>query len=201
MKKLLLLFLLLFTLSACGPSGPYVFKNTSFNYSIFSEFDLVIQKLPESIHVISILLDDEEVDLSNIIHDKSGLKLKSSYIKSLPVGDYLFTITTAEGNFSLELKIIDTNRPYMISKSSVESDFLSNQIFIFELFGGRIKSVSGYDITSSDYTIRGNELTIKKGFIRNAFDSNESLESLVLGYTLEVDTHIVIGYIFITQKS
>jgi hypothetical protein len=160
----------------------------------------LIEKLPTTIVVISVIKDEEEIDLSNLIHDRTGLKLKSSYMQTLELGDHSFLITTDQGEFTLNLKIIDTTRPYMISKSTVASDFLSNQIFIFELFGGEIKSVSGHEITSTDYTIRGNELTIKKGFIRAAFESNESMETLVLGYTLQVESHTVIGYIFITKK-
>jgi hypothetical protein len=150
--------------------------------------------------VTSLKVNNVDLDLSNVIHDKNGLKLKSSYIKSLSVGEYLYNVITAQGSFVLNLNVIDTSRPYMISKSTIESDFTSNHTFTFELFGGEIKSVSGNNIKTSDYSISGNQLTIKKGFIENAYSNNESMESLILGYTLEVGTHTVIGYIFISKK-
>ncbi|PKK98980.1 MAG: hypothetical protein CVV57_04010 [Tenericutes bacterium HGW-Tenericutes-2] len=200
MRKLLIISILLLTLSACKTTEPFVFSDAYFNYSIHSDFDLVIQDLPESIEVTSLKVNNVDLDLSNVIHDKNGLKLKSSYIKSLSVGEYLYNVITAQGSFVLNLNVIDTSRPYMISKSTIESDFTSNHTFTFELFGGEIKSVSGNNIKTSDYSISGNQLTIKKGFIENAYSNNESMESLILGYTLEVGTHTVIGYIFISKK-
>ena len=196
-----MILMLILTLSACKPSEPFVMTDISLNYSIHSDFDLVIQKLPESIEVTSIILNDIELNSTQFVHDSAGLKLKSSYIKTLSIGEYEFTISTDQGDFTLDLNVIETTRPYMISKSTVETDFSSNLTFTFELFGGNIKSLSGNSIKSSDYSISGNQLTIKKAFVEESFNATESIETLVLAYSLEVGTHTVIGYIFITATS
>ena len=190
--------MLIITLTACKTSEPFVMTDISLNYSIHSEFDLIIQQLPKSITVNSITINNVEIDSTTFVHDNTGLKLKSSYIKSLSVGEHEFTVNTEQGNFTVDLNVIETTRPYMISKSTIETDFSSNLIFTFELFGGSIKSISGNSIKTSDYSIYGNQLTIKKEFIERSFNANESLETLVLSYSLEVGTHTVIGYIFIT---
>lgn len=150
--------------------------------------------------VQQLLLNDQSIDLSHLEHDSSGLKVKSTYLKNLSLGDYTFTIITSDGSFVLNLTIINTLRPYMVSKSSVTSDLSSSHTFLFELFGGKIASLSGHGINASNYRISGNLLTINHSFIKDTFNNNVTLETMVLAYALEVGTHTVIGNIFITKS-
>ena len=201
-KKLLTLLLLVFHVSACmnqETETPHTFENISYNYSIHSEFDLLIQSLPQRYDVQEFMLNDNPIDLSNLNHDNSGLKVKSGYLKSLSLGDYVFNIITNDGSFIFNLTIINTQRPYMVSKSSVTTDLSSNHTFLFELFGGNISSVSGHNINSNNYTISNNVLTIRRTFIKSVFENDETLLTMVLAYSLDIEGHTVIGNIFISK--
>jgi hypothetical protein len=178
---------------------PHTFENISYNYSIHSEFDLLIQSLPQRYDVQEFMLNDNPIDLSNLNHDNSGLKVKSGYLKSLSLGDYVFNIITNDGSFIFNLTIINTQRPYMVSKSSVTTDLSSNHTFLFELFGGNISSVSGHNINSNNYTISNNVLTIRRTFIKSVFENDETLLTMVLAYSLDIEGHTVIGNIFISK--
>ncbi len=202
MKKLLIIFIIVLTLAACKkPEIDFEPTDQTFVYSIQSSFDLKIQDLPNDLSVTEVKRGQEMLTSAIFIHDKSELFLKSSYLKGLSLGEHVLSFETEKGIFSIRLNIIDTNRPYMISSSTVFTDFSKDVIVLFELFGGSIQSVSGNDITSSHYSIRNNQLTIKKGFIEQSFTQNPDRETLIIGYTLHVDSHVVIGYLFIKKAT
>lgn len=194
--KVILLFCLTLLLTACIDLD-VILVDTAFNYSIHSSFDLSIQDMPSKVKINSITVDNTSLDEVYYKHESGELKLMSSYLTTLSLGDHQITVDTSDGTFHVDLTIIDTSRPYMVTKSPVVTDFRQDITFVFELFDGNIKSISGHSIRPIDYSISGNQLIIRRSFTQKVFNDEDTLETLTLGYSLEVGTHTVLGYLYI----
>ncbi|MDO9629888.1 MAG: hypothetical protein Q7I99_08285 [Acholeplasmataceae bacterium] len=178
-----------------------ILSTTTKNYSKQSTFDLEVKSFDNNPDVLSVTnYVGEEVALSNLIVSNQKVSFKSSFLTPLLVGVHVFTIDTNYGSHEVKINITDTARPYMISGSEIFTNFMTNVTVTYELFGGVILSLSGNDITTSDYTITGNSLTINKDYIHNQFVIVPSRTTLILGYTLESGENVVIGYIFIKSN-
>ena len=200
--KLTIVVILLLLLFGCSVSNDtYVdLSDVSLNYSLQSDFDLIVQNLPTKIEVLSIGKEDIHINKSYYFHGSNQLKFLSSYLRTLTLGKHHFICETIRGSFEVEINIINTDRPYLITNSTHITDFRKDLEFSFELFGGSIESLSGHDISSTQYVIAGSRITISKSFIQQQFNDNPALETIVLGYTLRSGTNIVVGYIFISQQ-
>jgi len=200
MKKIVIILLVLLILGACKKTSiEYEPQDQAFVYSVLSTFDLKIQDLPNELKVTEVKKGSEMLTSAIFIHEGNQLFLKSSYLKGLSLGEHVLSFETDQGIFTITLTLVNTDRPYMISTSTVFTDFSSDLTFEFELFGGSIQSVSGNEIQSSHYRIKNQQLTIKSQFIEQSFNQDPSRETLIIGYTLQSGNNIVVGYLFIKK--
>ena len=174
-----------------------IISTIKFNYSIQSSFDLSVIHLDSLIYILEESAE-LELDLSKYQYAAPQmLSMNASFLNTLSVGKHTFKVVTYEGYFMVEMNIIDTIKPYIISSSEVNSDFSTDIIFLYELFEGSIKSVTGNDITADDYSIDGGVLTVDIDYVRNKFETEPERTTLILSYTLEQGENIVLGYLFI----
>jgi hypothetical protein len=179
----------------------YPFSDFAFIYSIRSIVDVPVGSVAEANEIAQVSLSGDPISTTAYTFENKLFTLKSAYLTTLPIGEQVFTVTTNIGSFDITINIFDTSTPYMMSKSEIFTDFSTDVTVIYDLFGGSISGLSGNNITASDYTITNNTVTISKTFIENAFTSEPTRETLVIGYTLESGNNVVIGYIFIKKST
>ena len=177
--------------------GAETLETTKYSYSINSLFDLDILESESFVYI-----EDSEAELSaeDFIFSAQAVTLKSSYLVTLTTGHHMFTILTLNGFHLVDLNILETDKPYLITSSEISTDFTIDLTFTFELFEGSFTGLSGNEVTVEDYTFEGNTLTIDKDYVAFMFNLDPERETLILGYTLEQGDNIVIGYLFITTN-
>jgi len=93
--------------------------------------------------------------------------------------------------------MIDTWNPYLTQVGSIHYEVGKDLILHFELFAGSIVSLSGNDITLSDYSIDGSRVIIDGNYIHQKFVSTPERTTLIIAYTLSFNSDTEIGYLFI----
>jgi hypothetical protein len=174
--------------------GAETLETINYSYSINSLFDLDILESGTFVYI-----EDSEAELSaaDYIFTAQRVTLKNTYLISLSTGNHLFTILTLDGFYIIDLNILDTDKPYLITDNQVFTDHSTDLTFTFELFGGEFTGLSGNEVTTEDYTLIDNVLMIDKDYVAFMFSLDPERETLILAYTLELEDNIVIGYLFI----
>jgi len=189
-------------------SDRYVFsihlelQNVRHNYSVQSTFDLIVYTFSEDVTITNIKFNNQIISSDHYIYTNRQLFFKSSYLSTLTPLLYVFEISLGnKGSFHLNLNVIDTNLPYIVSYNNVT--FEEGDITLqFELFGGNIQGLtSSFTITTEDYQIEDHMLTIKSAYISRYFEQFPSQDTLSLRYTLNHNDEYVIGYIFINRSN
>jgi len=175
-----------------------ILSSTTKNYSKQSSFDLEVKTFENNATILSVIdIMDQTVDLSNLNVSGQTVSLKSAYLKALPEGMNIFIVETNFGSHEIKINITNTSRPYMITGSEIHTNFANDVEVYYELFSGEVLSLSGNEITTSDYTITNNKVVIDKEYIKDQFDKVPNRTTLILGYTLQSGDNVVVGYIFI----
>lgn len=175
------------------------YQDVMLNYSIHRTTDLIIYDFDEPTYVVSLISRDISIDQEDYDLDDDMLYFKSSYLQSLPLGNYTFEIYVSKGKFNITINIIDTELPYITTHNTVTFDD-ADLTFMFELFGGSILNLSGNDISIADYTIIDEELVIKRAYIKQYFISNPEETTLSIKYNLQLGNSYVFGYLFIERE-
>lgn len=174
-------------------------QDVMLNYSIHRTTDLFIYDFDEPTYVVSLISRDISIDQEDYYLDDDMLYFKSSYLQSLPLGNYTYEIYVSKGKFDIMITIIDTELPYITTHNTVT--FNDNDLtFTFELFGGSILSLSGNNISIADYTIIDEELVIKRAYIKNYFISNPEETVLTITYNLQLGNSLLINDIIIRRE-
>ncbi|HAQ56339.1 MAG TPA: hypothetical protein DCR44_02890 [Acholeplasmatales bacterium] len=168
--------------------------NTSFNKN--APLDVVCDFTEETWTFEGILFDDVPLDEAFYSVTDNILTFLDDYLIELPYDDYEFLVLTSEGYVTLILDVVDDRQPFMISSNQVI--FTGSDIILtFEVYDGAIVSVSGNDITSADYLILGNTVTISAAYVVAKFNENPDRAVLILGYNVSANDYVSIGYVFI----
>ena len=181
-------------------------EDVKINYSIYSTFDLVVYEFSEDVIIERISRTTGDVSDQNYSYDSQKLSMKSPFLVLLTKGDHEFVVHVKDkGSFTLTITINDVGFPYMISHRN--RVFESQDIVVLfalyeeEFYDSEILSLTGNGITSSDYVINGNMLTIHASFIENYFQNNPDKTTLSLQYSLKHAIANVPGFIFIQRPS
>lgn len=159
---------------------------TSFTYD-FQNLELEILQLE----------GDLEITNEEYTYEEGVLSIPQSFFDNLAYGEYQILIYANIGLIHLNIQIVDTRKPYMVSSSQIYVSLGQSVNLEFVLYDGEIVSVSGNDITEDDYTIEGSTLIISGEYIQRIFTRDTERTVLILGYTLSANQHITIGYLFI----
>jgi len=174
--------------------GAETLETINYSYSTNSLFDLNVLKSESFFYIAD---SEEELSATDYIFTAQRVTLKNTYLVTLSTGHHLFTILTLDGFHIIDLNILDTDKPYLITNNQVFTDHSTDLTFTFELFGGEFTGLSGNEVTAEDYTLIDNILTIDKDYVAFMFSLDPERETLILAYTLELGDNIVIGYLFI----
>lgn len=179
--------------------GSFEFTGSyTLEYSLESTEDLSFEFGTETTNLYSIEGEGYvEGGMLRISYVDGMLRFHREYLEELSYGEFVFTLTTSDGIFEIQLSIYDTRKPYMISSSQIDVVLGVDVILDFMLFDGEFVSLSGNDITSEDYLVVGSQLTISGDYIQFIFTRDSERTVLILGYTLTANEHITIGYLFI----
>jgi uncharacterized protein YcfL len=121
--------------------------------------------------------------------------LNNNYLLNL---GFYTTVYTENGKYSVTINFQDSLTPAILSANEVvfEGEDLE---FVFDYAGGQMEDVNGSLISSSDFTLVDNILTIEADFIEALFSAQPQRNTVILGYQLRNETDIVIGYLFIQR--
>ena len=136
----------------------------------------------------------EDLDTSYYEINSGNLILYASYLNTLDLGDYSFVLITDEGLVNLNINIYECKKPKIISDNNV-TYCGEDVILYFELYDGVIKSISG-NLSTDDYTIEHNKLTIKHEFIDRKF---AEIDNIIFSYIIVNHSEMTLGYIFIKK--
>lgn len=169
------------------------------DYNVNDAFDLYLIGVSE-LEVYYYRDIDHSALLQNNVNE-SGLEFvpKEFLDDFYSEGDIEIIAYTNLGLITYTINFQNITKPYIISNNDVI--FTGEDLmFIFDYCGGNFHQITGSDISSSDYTLVDNIITINASFIQALFDAEPERNKVILSYTLETDTDVVIGYVFISRS-
>ena len=177
------------------------------NYDAFDETfyksstdDFVIVFEDEDITIDEVFYESETLSSTEYLFDNQTFSFTNAFMQALNYGEHQFLIWTNKGNVILEVDVLDDRSPYMISNNNIY--FTDQDLELtFMLYDGVILSLSGNDITADDYQIDDNTIIIDIDYVQGKFDENPSRTTLILGYHLTANEHLVVGYLFIRPQT
>lgn len=174
-------------------------KTMSFNYSMYSTIDIIIWDDIELNQAYIMDLDSNFIDKDLVLGVSDGqFKIKRTYLENINMGVLSFYLIHGACKILVEITIGDQTYPYLISSNTITVDGSKDIQFQFDLFDGHISSVKGNEDEVVLYEINNDILLIKKDFINQKF---ESQDSFIFSCALEKEELTVIEYFFISKQS
>lgn len=170
---------------------------TSFNRLLPIGLEIV---LPESIILNALYINQINYTTDYVTIDGSKLTFNNDWLTLFGIGEHTFTLITETERIDIIVNIFEDDKPTLVSSSTITYSG-SDITFKFALFGAAINTINGADITSDDYIINGDELTIKASFIDAILTDNPDRETVIFSYTLKLGDKIIIGYLFIETQT
>lgn len=156
--------------------------------------------LPYNIDIEAFYVDEETYSINHLIVDGLRISFDYSFLSTLNVGEHTITLITDAIRIDVAVDIFEEEDSTIVSSNTV--DYQGVDItFSFMLFDSVIDSINGSDITSNDYIINGDELTISSSFIDALLLENPDRRTVIFSYTLASDENISIGYLFINTQT
>ena len=174
------------------PTGT-VYEST---YNILSEHDFVYMEadLP---YIYDIQYNQQSILKEYYQQIDNTLFISKDYLQTF-TDNYNVNLYTNIGIIELDIPYESITKPYMRSNNTITFNG-EDIVLLYEFCGGEFVELNGSDISSSDYELVDNILTINAGFVQDLFDDNAERNSVILSYQLRNDDEIVIGYIFINK--
>jgi len=170
----------------------------NFQYSLFSEFDLLLfnygSKSLNGFELNRVSRDQKEVyetiDPENLYILENAIYLSSEYLKTLEERTKVvyYKLRTNLGEHFIAIEITTDQKPYVYSDKNVKTDYHNDVVFLFDVQGSEFVSISGDDITEADYIFKDGILTIKNEFIVKFFQENLDKDSIILTYRFKGTT-------------
>ena len=141
-------------------------------------------------------LDGDILSNDDIIVKNDYYEIKSDYLLGLGVDDIDFYLYFGNYRTLISITLNDKDEPYMISSAIAYTDGTKDLMFQFEIFDGIVSQISNASLTSSDYELNDNLLTVKKEYLDDMFDITDEIS---INYALDADS-LVIGLINIYRE-
>lgn len=188
-------------------SNDQIYSLNSYTYSLHSLKDLHLYAYQED-RIGNILLERlsgdvityEVVDSDYIYILEGSIYLKHDYLDLL--AEYTtvkFRLTSSLGYHDISVKINNEIKPYVNSDILVQTNFIDDVVFRFEVYNTKFVSVSGHMITSEYYHFINDILVIDVDFIKKTFESDLTLDQMLLSYRFEENEMVYIGFIIIKR--
>ncbi len=176
-------------------------KNMTFN--VRSEYDLKVH-MWQGFTFEAITLDGDDVDGDHFRIEDGILVIEKEYLQTLAPDDeerYAIHVEGNDGELLLNLKIVDQEKPHLVSSPSFA--FVPGQDihFYFEVLDGDVSSLNppqGIELDEDDYTVEGNLLIIHHEFIERIKQAEPDREMLIMSLFLQNAGHITISHLFIS---
>ena len=92
-------------------------------------------------------------------------------------------------------------KPHMITPSLIYLDGDNPIVLEFDYCGGVFVSLSRTGPISEElYTVNGNIVTIQTQWIHDWYVENPTATTFIMGYLIQNETHIIVGYLFIRRQ-
>lgn len=169
-------------------------QTVDLEYDKFSPGDLEID-VTTGVGELLYVLDSSHEEI--IVEEESGYYFTENYLTEVSYGFHYFYFVFENAYVLVNLTIVDSREPELISSSVQAVNFEESAVFEFNLYDGVFIGLSGNKITSSDYSFEDGVLTIYSDYIEAIFEEDPLRENLILGYTIQVGPDIVVGYLFI----
>ena len=181
-------------------------KDVSYNYSVFSTFDLTIYQFNEDVTIDSLSRSTGVIAESNYTYVNRKLTLNSAFLKVLSKGEHVITVTVADlGSFDVTITMNDVGFPYIVTDPSIlfigEDVTVIYALYEEDLYDSDIISITGDGLTEDDYEINENRLTISSTFISSYFQENTTKNALLIKFTLSHPITNVNGFLFIKRPT
>jgi len=175
------------------------FVNTSidweypFNPNSLDDFALYLHEMPAELYFI--VKDLGVVSTNNYYFNHEMLFIDNDYLQTFE-DQVELKLYTEIGIINLVLSYTEATRPSILSSNTFEFIGL-DPVFVFDLCGGEITSVTSSVLDSNDYTIDGNLLIIDSQALNDYYSSLSSPTTIILNYELRAGSEIVLGVIYI----
>lgn len=145
-------------------------------------------------------IDDQEIGSEFYQYQDDKLIFLKDIFLEFEVGKYQYYLYTNLGKVLINIDAVAEDKPHIISPNVVTFNN-EDLLFEFELYGGKIVSISGSDISDSDYSLDGEGLIIRKEYVEKIFTSKPNQQTIILSYlTQTVNDNNYLGYIFIHRN-
>ncbi|MGE0003706.1 MAG: hypothetical protein AB7S88_04530 [Candidatus Izemoplasmatales bacterium] len=177
-------------------NNPSVLSTSTLTYDKASLDDLV---LVDDLGDIPFLYATSENDPDVVIqHSATEVWIASDELLWLPYGVHSFQLIGEDGIRVFNVTFVDSREPGILSDSSQSVPQGQDATFLFNDYQSTFLSVSGNDITASDYHFENGVLTIDGDYISTKFENEPERTTLILSYAMQTPEKILIGYLFIT---
>ncbi len=214
-KKLVIALILLLTtmLSACRTTNITTTTATtdptakqlitvSATYDMNDTGDFTVTLATAEIPVYLVSIDGTDLSLDDFSESEGILTITKDFLEDFESDSYSIYAYSDEYNYKVTLTLSDSREPEITSDASVTYHTDKDVEITFDYHdSGYFHALSGNDITSSDYTVSDNTVTIDYDYIYGMFDDNPDRETLILSYTLYYSEGAVIGYIYIHKPA
>jgi uncharacterized protein YcfL len=128
----------------------------------------------------------------------NGFSLGKAYVTEAADGVLEYIVYTTLGSFPLSLSRTQQEGPYVANPSTFSLFGDVPAFFRLELDGCEWDSLSGNNITPSDYSFADGTLTISRSFLDPLFDENPT-RNVVLGFLLNDGDDSIVGILVINR--
>ncbi len=178
-----------------------VTKNMTFN--VRSDYDLKV-RMWQDFTIDTVTLDGDDVGLDDFQSEDGYLVIKKEFLQVLAPTEedrYELHIEGTGGELLLNLKIVDQEKPHLVSSPSHEYVPGKDIHFYFEVLGGSVSSLNpptGIELDEDDYTVEENLLIIHHEFIEKVREDDPEREMLIMILVLQNEGHSTISNLFIS---
>ena len=158
-----------------------------YQYSIHSNVDMIIQ-IPNNIEIIHIFQGVTFTPLERDVNYQIVLQQITLSHELFDIytstGSTFFTVYTPEGNYKIEIQLIDDELPYLMNYPITNYVSELYPLLSFDCFGGQIIEIQALNLTPDDYYINGNTIQIDWAYLSSIKNNHQEINFLEFDYVI-----------------
>lgn len=128
--------------------------------------------------ILTILSGNSKLDDWDCSED--GLSIDYAVFKNNKPGIYHYYIFTEDTVYDLPVKIVEGDKPYIVSDTTVYYQTDNDIVLTVELAGASFDGLLGNDITDNDYQLVDSKIIIFSNYIEKMVNENANRKTIVL---------------------